>query len=244
MNSQNTLLIGASSDIGLELIRQIDARERHIIAHYNSNAEALDTLSSRVKSKVTMVNGDLSTEAGCDSFIKKTALISDTFQEIVVMPATPLRLNRFKEIKRSQVQRDIDLQVYASLDILNAFLPRMVAQKSGSIVFILSSVTLSMPPPSMGDYTIVKHAQLGLMRALASEYGNKGIRVNAVSPSMIETKFIDKLPRLVVEINKEKHPMGCNAQACDVAPLIAFLLSDAGRYLNGVNIPVTGGTHV
>ena len=129
----------------------------------------------------------------------------------------------------------------SSLAICNAFLPAMAKRGRGRVVFILSSVTLGMPPSAMTDYTIAKYAQLGLMRSLASDFGSKGVRVNAVSPSMVDTPFLTEIPGNMIIQNAAAHPMKRNATPNEIAPMVAFLLSDGAEYMNGVNLPITGG---
>jgi 3-oxoacyl-[acyl-carrier protein] reductase len=86
-----------------------------------------------------------------------------------------------------------------------------------------------------------KYAALGLMKCLAAEYASYGIRINAVSPSMMETKFLSDLPSSVIELSAERNPQHRNARTSDVIPAIEFLLSDETGFITGVNLPVTGG---
>ena len=121
----------------------------------------------------------------------------------------------------------------------------MKKERRGKVVFMLSSVVV-LPHPSEGwayysEYMIVKHALQGLMRALISEYGKYRININSLSPSMIETNFLKHLPKRMVEIIGEQHPMKRNATVNDVVPAIRYLLSDESDYLLGVNLAVTGG---
>ena len=80
------------------------------------------------------------------------------------------------------------------------------------------------------------------MKSLATDYAGYGITVNAVSPSMIETKFLAETSHLIVEQAAAEHPMKRNAQVGDVVPAMAFLLSEEARFITGVNLPVTGGS--
>jgi 3-oxoacyl-[acyl-carrier protein] reductase len=90
-------------------------------------------------------------------------------------------------------------------------------------------------------YTVIKHAQLGLMRALASEYADTGLCVNAVSPGMVDTQFLDNVPELVKEMSASASPRRRNAKPDEVVDAIEFLLSPKASYITGIEIPVTGG---
>jgi len=108
-------------------------------------------------------------------------------------------------------------------------------------VFVLSSVTARVPPKFMSMYTVVKHAQLGLMRALASEYASSRITINAVSPTMIETRFLDEVPAPAKQMSAPAAPRGRLATTADVLGSIQFLLSRESDFISGIELPVTGG---
>jgi 3-oxoacyl-[acyl-carrier protein] reductase len=110
------------------------------------------------------------------------------------------------------------------------------------VVFVLSSVTRGLPPKFMSMYTVVKYAQLGLMKSLASEYAGTNVTVNAVSPSMIATQFLSRLPELAVQQAAAGSPRGRHATPEEVVGAIAFLLSPDAGYLSGAEIPITAGS--
>ena len=64
----------------------------------------------------------------------------------------------------------------------------------------------------------------------------------SVSPSMIDTKFLNTINEKFVELNAYNHPLKRNAQVDDVTPVIKMLLSSDADYINGVNIPITAGS--
>ncbi len=108
---------------------------------------------------------------------------------------------------------------------------------------MLSSYVIGVPPKSLSHYTVSKYAMLGLMKSLASEYADKNIQINSVSPSMIETKFLNNINEKLVEISAYNNPLKRNANIDDVVPVIKMLLSKESDYINGVNIPITGGSN-
>jgi 3-oxoacyl-[acyl-carrier protein] reductase len=98
-------------------------------------------------------------------------------------------------------------------------------KKRGKVVCMLSSVVLNIPPKALAQYTTVKYALLGLVKSLASEYADKNIQINAVSPSMVETKFLDNINEKFVELSAYNHPLKRNAVVDDIAPIIKKLIS-------------------
>jgi 3-oxoacyl-[acyl-carrier protein] reductase len=140
------------------------------------------------------------------------------------------------------MQRDLSVQFKSAFAIAQAILPAMVKRRMGRIVFVLSSVTLNVPPKFLAHYVSSKYATLGLMKAMAAEYVDKNITVNAVSPSLMDTPLLSEIPRQIIELNAENHPLKRNATVADAVPLIQLLLTEKAGFMTGLNIPVAGGT--
>jgi len=242
LNKSNlTLVIGASADIGREVIRQIARPSEIILAHYHQSEAKLDDLKRASNAQIVPLQANLES---LESTLALIARIKTEFgfpTQIIHLAAPPYQLERFKSISWVTIQNQFDIQLRSLFHVLQEFLPSMAAAKSGKVVLLLSSIILGRPPIGTSAYAITKHALLGLMHALATEYGGKGININAVSPSMVDTAFLENLPRQVIELAASQNPMGRTAQVSEVASVIKFLLSEQASFLNGVNIPVTGG---
>ncbi len=117
----------------------------------------------------------------------------------------------------------------------------MAKARNGRVVFVLSSVTDGVPPAHLSPYVTIKYALLGLMKSLSAEYRSKNLKINAISPSMADTKFLSEVPEIMVEAATQSMPLKRLASAADIAPVIKFLLSNEAAYLSGVNMPVTCG---
>jgi 3-oxoacyl-[acyl-carrier protein] reductase len=241
MSKRTILIVGASSAIGGELIRQIGDEDITIIAHYHSNRKELDELAKTVKASIVPIQADLSNGEGITSLIEAVGALCGHPDKIVLLAAPYLELIRFKDLEWNKVKLQVDMQVEAAFRILQKFLPPMGVARYGKIVFMLSSCTIGTPPANMLHYVTGKYALLGMMKSLAAEYAGKKVSINAVSPSMIETGFLAKMPEKIVEITAQQHPQKRNAIPADVAPTLKFLLSDEAGFITGVNIPITGG---
>ncbi|MFV5694907.1 SDR family NAD(P)-dependent oxidoreductase [Flavobacterium sp. LB3P122] len=235
-------ITGASSDIGEALIKSL-TEECVIIAHYNSNNKRLLQLQKETKNKIFPIQADFSYN---ESIIKMLDTIESEIgvpNKIIHLAAPKFENLRFKDVNWNNFQNEINVSLGSITLILNRFLPKMALQKRGRVVTILSSVVLGVPPKALTQYTTVKYALLGLMRALASEYADKKITVNCISPSMVETQFLSHINERIVELAAEAHPLKRNATVLDVIPSIMMLMSDDAAYINGVNIPITGGSN-
>jgi NAD(P)-dependent dehydrogenase (short-subunit alcohol dehydrogenase family) len=130
-----------------------------------------------------------------------------------------------------------------------SILPVMVEGGGGAIVNTSSTASLTPAAPGPLSYAVSKRGVDVLTKTLALEYADRGIRVNAVAPGMIDTPLgVDVLaerrgvPR--EEIARERAevvPMKCQGSARDVARGVAFLASDDAAYITGVVLPIDGG---
>ena len=235
------LILGASSDVGLELIKSVNKDYDTIIAHYNSNAQHLNALKEFTGEKLHVLQADFSSEQDTVRFIARIEKEIGYPTHIVHLPATKVRNINFHKSNWEYVESDLNISLRSIYKITQHFIKPMTKAKHGKFVFILTSNTATTPK-FMLDYTTVKYALLGFMKALATEYADKAITVNAVSPSMIETKFLSDVPRLIVEQSAQNNPLKRNAVVNDVVPAIKFLLSDEANYITGQNMVVSGGS--
>ena len=241
MGKDIILIIGASSDIGLNLIKNI-SDEALIIAHYNSSNGKLLELSKNINNELVTLKADLSKEEEINKLISSIEKNYGTPNKIIHLAATRVENIRFKDIKWEDFEKDINITLKSAVLILNRFLPKLSKEKRGKVVLMLSSYVLGVPPKALSHYTTIKYAMLGLVKSLASEYSEKNIQINAISPSMVETKFLDNINEKLVELSSYNHPLKRNAIVEDITPIIKMLISNESDYINGVNIPITGGS--
>ena len=133
-------------------------------------------------------------------------------------------------------------------------LPALI-QSRGTIVAVSSIAGLFAGPEATG-YVATKHALLGLVRSVARDYGPQGVRVNAVCPGWVRTPMADE----EMEVLRQRHglstiedaykmatkhvPLRRPATPEEVASVIAFLASEDAAMVNGVSLPVDGGSAI
>jgi NAD(P)-dependent dehydrogenase (short-subunit alcohol dehydrogenase family) len=147
------------------------------------------------------------------------------------------------DIEADNFDAVIDVNLRGTLYMSQAVIPQMRKQKSGSIV-CMSSVSAQRGGGIFGGphYSAAKAGVLGLARAMARELGSDNIRVNSITPGLIQTDITgDKLtPDMRVDILKGI-PLGRLGDAADVANACLFLVSDLSTYLTGITLDVNGG---
>lgn len=162
-------------------------------------------------------------------------------------------------------QEMIDVNLTGVWNTVKAAVPSMLANPrltsnggdgTASIVLISSANGGLKAPPNLAHYAAAKHGVVGMMRSLANELGDRGIRVNSVHPTAVDTAMIhnDFTYRLfrpdlddpgrddVVELFRSYHSLPVPwIDAADVSEAVAFLAGDASRRITGVMLPVDAG---
>ena len=150
------------------------------------------------------------------------------------------------EITGSDFDRIIDVSLRGTLYLSQAVLPSMQPAGRGSIVCI-SSVSAQRGGGILGGphYSAAKAGVLGLAKAMAREFGSQGIRVNCITPGLIETDIIKgKLTDEKKAEIADTIPLARLGRASDVAGACVFLGSDLSAYCTGITLDVNGGMHI
>lgn len=147
------------------------------------------------------------------------------------------------DITGADYDRILDVSLRGTLYMSQAVLPHMRNARSGSIVCI-SSVSAQRGGGIFGGphYSAAKAGVLGLARAMAREFGAEGVRVNCITPGLIETDITQG--KLTPERKKDIEdtiPLARLGRAADVAGACVFLASDLAAYCTGITLDVNGG---
>jgi len=139
-----------------------------------------------------------------------------------------------------QWEQVIAVNLTGVFNCTRAVAPVMIAQGSGRILNAASVVGLY---GNLGqtNYAASKAGVIAMTRTWAKELGRKGITVNAVAPGFIVTEMTAKVPEKVLEMMREKTPLGRLGHPRDVAYAYLFLASDEAAYINGAVLSVDGG---
>lgn len=112
---------------------------------------------------------------------------------------------------------------------------------SQTAIVNIASIHGTVAAPGNSAYTAAKHGVVGLTKNAAAEYGDKGIRVNAVGPGYINTPLLANLPKEHYDALAAKHSLGRLGEADEVASLVRYLLSEDASFITGSYHLVDGG---
>ena len=176
-------------------------------------------------------------EAGVENVLKKMGKINNLVNNAGI--TIDKLLLRMKEDDWDRVMQ-VNLK---SVFNCTRFVIRHMLKAGGSIVNI-SSIAGVMGNAGQANYAASKAGIIGFTKTVAKEYGERGIRVNAIAPGFIKTKMTDALDDRAKEEMLKAIPMKKFGDPLNVAYVVYFLLSDYGSYITGEVINVNGGLHM
>ncbi len=227
--------------LGFATARQMAAHGARVVILDLARAEPAAAAARLGEGHLGLV-ADVTDKAACE------AAAADVIQrfgriDILVNNAGITQPVKTLEITGADYDRILDVSLRGTLYMSQAALPAMRKQQSGSIVCI-SSVSAQRGGGIFGGphYSAAKAGVLGLARAMAREFGPDGVRVNCITPGLIETditagKLSDEKK---AEINSTI-PLARLGRADDVAGACVFLASDLSAYCTGITLDVNGG---
>ncbi len=235
------IVTGAGSGIGAGTARRFLQEGAFVVLNGRREHKLRETLAGFDAAKALVHPGDVSDE----TYVKR---LEDTVSkfgklDVLVNNAGMAIFGPFAQtttqIWRKVMATDLDSVYFAVREAL----PHLLKTK-GSIINLSSASGLG-GGWGMSSYNAAKGAITNFTRALALEYGSRGVRINAVAPSLTSTEATLDLEKNGAALTAflERLPIGRAATPDEVGGVIAFLASDDARFVNGVNLSVDGGLH-
>lgn len=242
LENKTILVTGASSGIGkATAIECAKLGATMVITARNEKrlSAVLAELDTTYGQKHQMVIADISTSEGIDTLI--TALPS--LDGLSSNAGIALGNSPIKFIGEEQMQRLMQTNTYSHVLLAKTLFKKKLIAKNGSMVFTTSIGGTISHGPGNTLYGMSKNALLAFAKYASIEFAPRGIRVNCVSPGMIETPLInlDAITEEDKAIDAEKYLLKRYGRPEEVARTTAFLLGDASSFITGTAIVVDGG---
>jgi 3-oxoacyl-[acyl-carrier protein] reductase len=233
---------GGGSGIGAGISRAfLAAGARVAISYLTSGAEA-DAIAATAPERAFALAADLTGAAGTEA---AHAAIVERLGAVDVLIANTggmVARSSFLDTNPSVWQSAFDVNVMTCVHTARAVLPGMIARKFGSIVAMSSISAHHGGSPGSAHYSAAKAAVHTLTRTLAKEMAPHGIRVNAVAPGLIGTRFHDAFSSAEKRAaTVAQTPLKREGTPDDVAGACLYLASDLASFVTGEVIEVNGG---
>jgi len=245
MIRKTAVIFGASGDIGKEVARKFAENGYNLgLTYFNTNIDEfakdlekkykVDVLTQKVDARVSkdVKNAML-------AFEKEFKIINVGVLAFGIADKQSLLTDKSDEQITKVIETNLIGTLYVDRELCNVMLKR----KSGSIVNIASVIGVD-GASCESAYASSKAGMIGLTKSLAKEFGEFGIRINAVSPGFIDTKMcacFDKNDRELIKGNTLLSRLGTTK---DVADMVFFVASEDSSFVTGQNIVVSGGLKV
>lgn len=240
--SKVALITGASRGIGRSIALELARSGISVAINYLSSDEKAKDLLNEIKKfnqNANIYKADVSNELEVSEMVHK---IESDLGEIdtLVNNAGISQIGLFQDMTSSERDRMINVNLIGAMNVTKSVLPNMIHYKSGSIINI-SSMWGEVGASCEVVYSASKAGIIGFTKALAKEVGPSGIRVNCISPGVIDTDMNSELSNADIKELIDDIPLNRIGTPDDVANAVKFLISDSARYITGQVLSVNGG---
>jgi NAD(P)-dependent dehydrogenase (short-subunit alcohol dehydrogenase family) len=242
---ETALVTGGGSGIGFAIARCLAAAGARVVLAGRREAE-LEKGAAIIGARATWLAWDVTEFDRADDLIRAA-------EKAAGSPVSLLMNNAGVHLKKAAVdtsmvefQAVLQTHVLAAHSLTRAVLPGMVTRGHGNILFTASMASL-FGIPLVVAYAAAKTAQLGMVRTLAAELTNSGVRINAIAPGWIETEMSRKAmegdPTRKQKI-LSRTPLGRFGTPDDIGWAAVYLCSPAAKFITGAVLPVDGGASI
>jgi len=240
---RTALITGSGQNIGRAVALALAADGFNIVVNGLTKRVACEETAEAARAhgvETIVAMGDVGTSEGCAQVagtgISRFGAIDVLVHNAAIRPASP-----FLEIDEAEWRRVLDVNLMGAFWLAQACLPGMVKAGWGRIVNF-AGMNAIQGYDGRAHVSVSKHGGWGLTKALAKEFGPKGITVNIVSPGSIRSEHDDPAMTAHIKGQVSRIPTGRLGEPDEVAAAVALLASDKGAFINGQMIQVNGGT--
>lgn len=244
LQGQVAVVTGASKGLGAAIAEHLAGAGAAVVVNYANSKAGAEAVVQRIRKadgKAVAVQADVSKLDDIRRLFAETKKAFDKL-DILVNNAGVYEFAPLEEISADHFHKQFNLNVLGLLlttrEAVTHFGP------GGGSVINLSSFAATAAPPGTSVYSGTKAAVNAITRSLAQELGRRKIRVNAISPGVVETEGLRAAGITGSDFQKKletQTPLGRISQPQDVAPAVVFLASPESAWITGENLYVTGG---
>jgi len=247
LTGKTALVTGSSQGIGRSIALALAENGANILLNYRSNRQLAEETKREIVAcgvKCWLWEYDLQSDTITHDFTLFREE-HDISIDILVLNASVQIRKEWNKVTHDDFNSQMNVNVRASLELIQCCVPDMQAKRWGRIV-TLGSVQQYRPSKQMIVYAASKAAQRNMVKTLAWQLGQKGITINNLAPGVIDTaRNKEALADESFKKNFESRiPLATIGESRDLAAMALLLCSDAGRYITGDDILVDGGLNI
>ena len=255
MRGRRALVTGGSVSIGRAIVLAFADAGADIAIHHARAADvafgkpdaAAETaaLVTERGGRATVIEADFERAGEATRTVKGAQTALGGLDVLVICASIQYR-TPFDEVTAEQIERQIQINFRATIELLQAALPSMKAAGWGRVLTI-GSINQTRPEPVLSIYAALKSAQHNLAINLAREYAPFGVTINNLSPGLIATernrwRRVDAAEWQRIELDSS--PMARAGTPDEMAGAALLLCSEAGSFITGADLQATGGRHL
>lgn len=240
LEGQTAIVTGSSRGIGRAIALELARHGAAVAINYRRRQPEAEQVVDKIVSsggRAAAFQADVSDSAAVHKLIvSATQELGEP--DVLVTNAGTVQAGLFASTPDTDWQRMFETHLLGTVHCIREVVPTMLRRRRGSIVCV-SSIVAERGAEGLGAYAAAKGAVLTLVRTLAIELGKRKIRVNAVTPGIIDT---DMTRNHLSEIKMHKHiPLKRVGEPHEVACAVRFLASEDASYITGESLRVGGG---
>ena len=245
LTNKVALITGASSGIGAATAVVLANLGALVAIGYHQNEAGAAQVRQKVieaRGKAFTIRADLSRTEEVRSLVDQATEALGPIDILVNNAGSLIERQRILELTEERWNEIISLNLTSAMLCSRAVAASMMARKTGAIVNVVSIAGRTGGGPGAGAYSVAKGGLITFTKSLARELAPHGVRVNAISPGVIDTPFheVFSTPEMIRNF-VATIPLSRMGAPAECAMVIAFLASDAASYVVGETIEVNGG---
>ncbi len=246
--NKNVLITAGAQGIGESITKHLIDSGANVAIHYFSSADKAKQLEEYAISKgqkAVVIGGDLTNETDANTLLEKSIKALGSLDILINNAGSLVARKMLNEMETEFWHKVMDINLTSMMFVTRAAVPYLEKNENSSIVNLASLAGRKGGHPGSLVYSTSKGAILTFTRALASELGPKGIRVNAVAPGLIlGTSFHDThTSKESAAKTIEGIPIQRPGNADDVARAVLYLASEYDGFITGATLDINGGVY-
>lgn len=248
LKGKNVLITAGAQGIGEAITKHFIDHGANVAIHYFSSAEKAKTLEDEAKRKnlkAIVIKGDLTKEQDANNLIEKTVAHLGGLDILINNAGSLVARNLLSEMETNFWHKVMDINLTSMMFVTRAAGPHLAKNNNSSIINLASLAGRKGGHPGSLAYATSKGAILTFTRALATEFGPQGTRVNAVAPGLIlGTSFHDTHTTSESAAKTiEGIPIQKAGNPDDVARAVLYLASEYDGFITGATLDINGGVY-